>query len=57
MYQRGRGVAKDVQQAMAYYTRACDAGNTRGCASKGEMYQFGGDGVEKDYPAALSLLR
>ena len=37
MYEKGKGVAKDQEKAVALYQRACDKGDAAGCANLGEI--------------------
>ena len=47
MYEQGKGVAKDVNRALALYRRAADQGHVRAGVKLGEMYS-GGRGVNED---------
>jgi len=56
MYQRGEGVAKDLNRAAGLFKRACDAGGTGGCLDLGLMY-LRGEGVPKDLNRAADLYK
>lgn len=56
MYQRGRGVRKDLRQAARWYQRAADEGDAGAQLALGAMYQTG-KGVRQDYELAASYYR
>jgi TPR repeat protein len=49
-------VAKDETRAVAFYQRACDGGDARGCNNLGVMY-MDGRGVAKDEVRAVTLFQ
>ena len=55
LYERGRGVDKDIVKAASWYQRAATAGNASAQARLGILY-FEGRGVEQNYEKALKLL-
>lgn len=56
MYQRGRGVSKDLREAASWYRRAADQGDAGAQLALGAMYQTG-RGTPQDYDVAASLYR
>lgn len=56
MHQHGHGVRQDYAQAMEWYEKAADLGNTDAMTNVGYMYQHG-YGVERDYTAAVEWYR
>lgn len=56
MYQRGRGVFKNLRQAARWYQRAADQGDAGAQLALGAMYQTG-SGVPQDYDTAASFYR
>jgi TPR repeat protein len=52
-YYLGRGVATDYSRAASLYSRACDAGNSKGCGWLGAMYE--GQGLAKDAARAAAM--
>lgn len=55
LYERGRGVVKDMAKASDYFKKSATAGNPAAQARLGILY-FEGRGVKQDYKKALSLL-
>lgn len=55
LYERGRGVIKDITKAANFYQQASTAGNPSAQARLGILY-FEGRGVKQNYKKALSLL-
>lgn len=55
LYERGRGVKKDMGKAAEFFQKAATAGNPSAQARLGILY-FEGRGVKQDYKKALSLL-
>lgn len=55
-YERGHGVPQDWKQAVEWYRRAAQAGNTVAMGNLGWCYEKG-KGVEKDPAAAVSWYR
>ena len=55
-YERGHGVPQDWKQAVEWYRRAAQAGNTVAMGNLGWCYEKG-KGVEKDPEAAVSWYR
>jgi len=55
-YVHGDGVAKDAEQAVSWYRRAAEAGNTEAQFNLGSCYDDG-DGVAKDAEQAVSWYR
>lgn len=55
LYERGRGVDKDIVKAVSWFQRAATAGNASAQARLGILY-FEGRGVEQNYEKALKLL-
>jgi TPR repeat protein len=55
LYQTGRGMATDVEQAAKWYRLSCEVGEQRGCIAFALM-QSQGQGVARDVAAALELL-
>jgi hypothetical protein len=53
-YASGKGEPKDVKRAVEVYQKACDGGETFGCANLGWMYDYG-KGVSKDKKRAVAL--
>lgn len=51
MYDNGKGVPKDYQQAAYWYRKAAEQGNAKAQTDLGAMYS-GGFGVPKDYVLA-----
>jgi TPR repeat protein len=45
-YQYGRGVPKDVAQAISWYRKAADQGDFVSQNSLGQIYEYGDGGVE-----------
>ena len=56
MYERGRGVAQDYQQALYWYRKAADQGSPIAQNYLGDMYE-NGQGVAQDYQKALYWYR
>ena len=56
LYERGRGVQRDLTKAAEWYQKAADAGQTSAQSRLGIMY-FEGRGVPQDYDKALKLLQ
>ena len=54
LYKEGSVVPKDDKQAVAFYQRACDAGDTRGCIFLAHMHRDG-RGLTKDDKQAVAL--
>jgi TPR repeat protein len=54
MYEKARGVRKDLRRATALYGQGCDAGDAEGCTSLGWLYQSG-IGLAKDPARARAL--
>lgn len=55
VYAQGVGVSASRLETRAYFGKACDAGDMRGCASYGHML-LEGDGGPTDWKAALAPL-
>lgn len=55
VYAQGVGVTASRLETRAYFGKACDAGDVRGCASYGHML-LKGDGGPTDWKAALAPL-
>jgi hypothetical protein len=55
-YYEGKGVGKDVAEAVRHYRKTAEAGWARGQDSLGDCY-FDGSGVEQDYPQAIGWYR
>lgn len=55
LYQRGRGVNKNINKAAEWFQKAADAGHAASQAQLGILY-FEGRGVPQDYNKAVSLL-
>lgn len=55
LYERGRGVVKDISKAADFFQKAADAGNPSAQSRLGILY-FEGRGVKQNYKKALSLL-
>lgn len=43
MYEKGKGVEKDISRAATLYRKACDGGRARGCTNLGYIYSNRGD--------------
>jgi TPR repeat protein len=56
MYEDGRGVAKDVAQAVAWYRKAAEKGYAPAMGFLGDMYA-NGRGVARDMAEALAWYR
>ena len=56
MYEGGKGVAKDYEQAVYLYRKAADQGNAKAQYNLGLMYE-GGKGVAKDDKQAVDWYR
>lgn len=56
MYEMGRGVDQDVDEAAKWFRRAADQGYAPAQYRLGEMHQSG-EGVERDYARAVELYR
>jgi TPR repeat protein len=41
MFEKGRGVSADLDQASTLYRKACDDGDATGCSNLGAMYASG----------------
>lgn len=55
LYERGRGVVKDISKAAEWFQKAATAGNASAQARLGILY-FEGRGVKQNYKKALKLL-
>lgn len=55
LYERGRGVVKNIQKAAEWYQKAASSGSASAQARLGILY-FEGRGVNQDYNKALKLL-
>lgn len=55
LYERGRGVYKNMTKAAEWFQKAADGGNTSAQARLGILY-FEGRGVKQNYTKALKLL-
>ena len=55
MYDEGKGVKQDYHRAVAFYVKACDAGNATSCGTLGFMYSKG-SGVQKNPETARKLI-
>ena len=55
LYERGRGVKKDITKAAEFFQKSASAGNPSAQARLGILY-FEGRGVKQNYTKALSLL-
>ena len=56
MYERGRGVNRDINQAFKWYSKAAEQGNTKGAFKTGLGY-LKGEGAGKNPEAALKWLQ
>ena len=56
MYEMGHGVAKDPVEAVMWYRRAAEQGDTHAQHNLGNMYE-GGQGVSQDYAEAVEWFR
>ncbi len=56
MFDKGRGVARNIAEAAAWYEKAANADHTAAQASLGTLYEFG-DGVVGNLVEALRLYR
>ncbi len=56
MFDKGRGVARNMAEAAAWYEKAANAGHTAAQASLGTLYEFG-EGVPVNLAEALRLYR
>lgn len=56
LYERGRGVRKDVEAATGWYKRAAEQGYPAAMSALGSMHEFG-NGVPSDLAEALRLYR
>ena len=56
MYQHGHGVSQDYTEAMKWYRKAADAGNTGAMCLIGRLYR-NGLGVSQDYTEAMRWFR
>ncbi|MBV7433802.1 sel1 repeat family protein [Cardiobacteriaceae bacterium TAE3-ERU3] len=54
MYQLGRGVAQDIEQANRHLEQACELGSGDGCAVLASVY-LSGQGVAQDLDKAYSM--
>jgi TPR repeat protein len=52
MYETGQGVAQDYKQAVYWYQKAADAGDTFAQFDLGRIYEAGQEGVAMDYVEA-----
>jgi hypothetical protein len=57
MYTDGDGVSKDYAQAVTWFRKAADAGNSMGMANLGMMMYYRGWGVGRDRTEAARWLR
>lgn len=55
LYERGRGVVRDISKAAEFFQQSASAGNPSAQARLGILY-FEGRGVKQNYKKALSLL-
>ena len=55
-YQDGHGVPKDLAQAIALFTRACDHGALAGCSNLGRMHEEG-KGTARNLTQAVALYK
>jgi hypothetical protein len=56
MYERGRGVNKDMSMAFQWYLKSAEQGNTKGAFRAGLCY-LKGEGVEKNLDEALKWMQ
>lgn len=56
LFYEGRGVAKDLQEAVKWFRRSARQGNAQACQNLGICHQAG-LGVPKDMPKAAQLFR
>lgn len=56
LFYEGRGVAKDLTEAVKWFRRGARQGNAQACQNLGVCYQAG-LGVSKDIPKAVELFR
>ncbi|WP_417513282.1 tetratricopeptide repeat protein [Minwuia sp.] len=56
MYQRGRGVKRDLGEAARWYRKAADQGDAGAALALGAMYQTG-KGVSQNYDMAAAMYR
>ena len=56
MYDKGRGVAQDDKQAVAWYRKAAEQGNVDAQYNLGVKYEYG-KGVAQDYKQAVAWYR
>jgi tetratricopeptide (TPR) repeat protein len=56
MYEKGQGVSKNYSEAVNWYRKAADQGDSNGQNNLGIMYRMA-YGVERDYQKALELFR
>ena len=56
MYEFGNGVEQDYEEAVKWYRKSAEQGNSRGQYNLGYMYEFG-KGVTKDYEEAIKWYR
>ena len=54
MHANGEGINQDYKQAMNWYRKAAEQGNSEAQYNLGVMYATG-DGISKDYKKAVSL--
>lgn len=57
MCSRGEGIAKDENQALAWFECAADRGVVASYNAAGLLYRSGVSGMEPDYPKALDYFR
>ena len=55
-YEKGDGIAKDMQKAALNFTRACNGGDIRSCTAAGSIY-MSEKGVPKDAHKAFGLFK
>jgi TPR repeat protein len=56
-YETGKGVEKDVKEAVHWYAKAAGQGNPDAAVKLGQYYESGADGVPKDTAVAVKWYR
>lgn len=56
LFFEGRGVARDLGEAVKWFRRSARQGNVKACQNLGTCYEVG-LGVPKDIPKAMELFR
>jgi uncharacterized protein len=57
MLSAGRGEKMDMQKALTYYKKACDMSFSRSCFSLGTKYEFGRNGIAKNFFMAITYYK